>query len=693
MISISILMIITTGIIASIIIVSVQSSGSILISSQGTQNFRHFRQSIDTKRTTTGTRNTPFHHILTILYQQVPLHEFTTLQTESIPVDAVTTMFSFPKIPFHTINDQIQKFTTLQRQPPQTLPILPIGRRKQQPTPSIITIHIHSIVLVHGWMGNSKELLYLQSRLEQEAASILLPSGLDDNDDVESSSSSSSTTTTSSSTTTKSTSTSIHIPICIPYSSIINEGKTNDGIISGGQRLAYEVNLWMKQIREQIIIEHYHQHQQQQNLSNSINKDSNIKYSYKLSLSMIGNSLGGLYARYALKEIQFQYPTNTTASTNSNNDITIDPILYKAVFATTCTPHLGVGKEHLYIPNLVPSSIQTIIAKIIGPTGIDLFRIIPIFKQSKNNDSSSLLYNNSTNVVDIIQQMTFQNEFIVPLQNFHQRIAFSNTDHTDFQVPCSTAAFLISPSVSSRSSSTTSTTRLSKLHKTFEDPNYYQISKKWNVNAFTTTVDNNVKQQLPKSSIALVVESVKQSSIYQSNIPDIDSNGKGHNRDQIHSIATSNELAYQLNSIGWIKIFCDVRPYLPFISTNVIHIIVESIYNFIMYLYSLVFSIKNNPNNENSNNTITKIMSNTNFTIRENYSSKDIWDQYVAPKYNTNSKNGTAIHKYRWYVPFGHTVVIANSKNKLFSQFNQAGRPTMDHFAKIIVHEIIQTQL
>jgi len=85
----------------------------------------------------------------------------------------------------------------------------------------------------------------------------------------------------------------------IIHSATSNDGRTTDGIVRGGERLADEVNQLVQHLREQ---------QRQP----------------RISLSLIGNSLGGLYARYALSLID-----TTSLELNS--------------FITTATPHLGVG--------------------------------------------------------------------------------------------------------------------------------------------------------------------------------------------------------------------------------------------------------------------------------------------------------------------------------------------------------------
>jgi hypothetical protein len=166
------------------------------------------------------------------------------------------------------------------------------------------------------------------------------------------------------------------------HSASCNEGKTHDGITAGGRRVANEINdlvqeLWSKQ-----------------------------QSSNKIRLSLVGNSLGGLYARFALSEIQW---TDSSSKRPTNH-------LIPHHFVTTATPHLGCGFQQTYLP--LPRFIESPIAHVMKQTGKDLFRF-----------------------TSIIDDMTFSSTFTFPLSRFQQRIAYINVHGTDFQVPTPTAAF------------------------------------------------------------------------------------------------------------------------------------------------------------------------------------------------------------------------------------------------------------
>lgn len=118
-----------------------------------------------------------------------------------------------------------------------------------------------------------------------------------------------------------------------------NEGKTTDGVANGGRRLASEI---LKTVETQPSL---------------------------ISISMLGNSLGGLYARYAAALLY----TPPDSSDADNSDASSGSVcgLIPGDFVTTASPHLGV-RRFTYIP--VPDVLQGFApGLIIGRTGDDLF--------------------------------------------------------------------------------------------------------------------------------------------------------------------------------------------------------------------------------------------------------------------------------------------------------------------------------
>jgi pimeloyl-ACP methyl ester carboxylesterase len=211
---------------------------------------------------------------------------------------------------------------------------------------------VHLIVLVHGWMGSAGELGYLHQALEKRAA-IVQESHPE--------------------------------TYYLVHSAQDNDGRTSDGIAAGGSRLAIEVNRIIQDVADQVP------------------KDKRKG----ISLSFVGNSMGGLLARYALSEIPSLQPDSATSESTQ---------VESRVFCTTATPHLGVS-QHTYLP--LPRSIEYVIANVMQPTGRDLFRY------------TNVIENLATNPI-----------FVAPLQRFRKRIAYANAYQTDFQVSTATAAFL-----------------------------------------------------------------------------------------------------------------------------------------------------------------------------------------------------------------------------------------------------------
>jgi hypothetical protein len=204
---------------------------------------------------------------------------------------------------------------------------------------------VHFCFLVHGHRGLSKDLSYLQAVMqslsEQEKRKRYKQDGL------------------------------VHDIIVHP--AVCNEGKTTDGVANGGQRLVDEM---MSVIRQEM----------------------KHRKSKSVTVSIVGNSLGGIYGRYAIAKLAREQN------------------LHFNIFCTTATPHLGVSK-HTYIS--LPRSAEIGVAHAMGNTGKDLFRLN-----------------------DLMKNMATTPEYTVPLGSFRQRIAYANAYGTDFPVPAETAAFL-----------------------------------------------------------------------------------------------------------------------------------------------------------------------------------------------------------------------------------------------------------
>lgn len=149
-----------------------------------------------------------------------------------------------------------------------------------------------------------------------------------------------------------------------------NEGRTFDGLAKGGSRVAEEV-------------------------SNFVTQNPELS-----TISFIGNSLGGLYARYALKDL------------HENRSIAG---LRPAAFVTTAAPHLGV-RSALYAPVLSP------LAALLAPAG---------FVSRSARDA--------VRQTSILRDMVDE-PFLAPLRAFRARRAYAALNG-DFMVPFDSALF------------------------------------------------------------------------------------------------------------------------------------------------------------------------------------------------------------------------------------------------------------
>jgi len=430
------------------------------------------------------------------------------------------------------------------------------------PETSQLEAPLHLVVLVHGWLGNPTELSVLQQALETQALN--LRTSNNSNDD---------------------TNTSMNQqPLLLVHSATSNDGRTTDGIAAGGKRLASEINHWVAALSSQLP---------PQTLSK-----------YPVTLSLVGNSLGGLYARYALSEINWK-------EDNNNN------VLLPAVFVSTVTPHLGVAAPHTYLT--LPNPIEYGVATVLKETGRDLFR-----------------------VTTTIQQMTVEARFVQPLRRFRRRLALANAHNTDFQVPCSTAAFL------SKNSDTVSNHRR-----------------------------RNDEPLLPHAVLAVEttrMEDEEDSTCTTSQDPPGD-DGNNKNQQQL----SSDELAARLDALGWTKIFCDVRSHLPSFNPLASSSAVSS--------SSSSSSSQDNDNDDETdaekNNSKEKddSSSNNGYSNKESFTSSELWEAFA----NFLPQDG------RLHLPFGHQVLVANAKNAKYAAWTQGGRVVMQELAQTLVRDIVAT--
>lgn len=250
----------------------------------------------------------------------------------------------------------------------------------------------HFLFLLHGHRGFSKDLSYLQSVMQQVATTETRKSLRGANCMMESDEE---TKPINESSNPRSTTDKVRRSNgrqeMVVHSATCNERKTTDGVEKGGERLVEEM---LTTIREQMKLRQ---------------DDRPIK---DITISVLGNSLGGIYGRYAIAKLTQHCDEKVDGSWLLDNRYRI----YFNIFCTTATPHLGIA-GHTFLP--IPRTAEIGVAHAMGDTGRDLFRLN-----------------------DLMKKMATDPSFLGPLKRFRKRIAYANAYGTDFPVPAQTAAFL-----------------------------------------------------------------------------------------------------------------------------------------------------------------------------------------------------------------------------------------------------------
>jgi len=328
-----------------------------------------------------------------------------------------------------------------------------IDNGKSKPSNSDKTTHF--VFLVHGWLGNDLEMKYLESAIETSTKAKYDSQPLNPKQER-----------------------------LVVHRTIDNNGHTKDGIVEGATRLANEIkDFILKDTAEQL----------------NRDEDSNIHEKH-VSISFVGNSLGGLYARYAISLIPAELDTDKIIP---NTRV----VIHSNVFCTTATPHLGCA-SHTYIA--VPRIVEKFIGKLLSKTGRDLMRSDGQKKLTKEDD---LIY----------EMCTDYEQFLLPLSKFQKRIAYANAFGTDFQVPTNTAAFLSEESTYSHCP--TDPSLFGKDNDEMKNGEEYSFI----VAMFTTEQNNDILKE------------------------------NGSKERKHYSLTMSNKM----DALGWTKVFIDVRDIIP----------------------------------------------------------------------------------------------------------------------------------
>ena len=454
---------------------------------------------------------------------------------------------------------------------------------------------VHVIVLVHGILGNAMELDYLKLALEREADAQNKRSTMED---TYTTTSNDETCPSSSSSSVPSQPLSESSPTDTPflvYRAHSNVGKTLDGVAAGGTRIADEINHLVQKIHERF-------------LTHKSNSDfhNNNKEMVKVHLSFVGHSLGGLYSRHAVSKIKWK----TTSSDGVIDDKINKEGAYPKVFCTTASPHLGLHQQSS-VP--VPRFVEQTIALTLQESGKDLFRMTPL-----------------------LNQMAMEDMYVKPLQNFRSRLTYANAYGTDFQVPAVTAAFIV------------------------DDEQSVKHKRVYNDDDEDFVV---LRMQTQGSMATEALSSSSSSSLNTNDNTDVDS--KDGRRDEeeeqlIQPLSVSNSmLARHLDSMGWTKVWIDVRPLIP----------------------SLLPTSPEESRRQEQEETVRSLFSRGSTSAEkgeeaELITSKDIYQSGISQRFDITR------------FPMGHTVMVANSKSEAYATLNAAGRPIMDRLAKDLIKSI-----
>jgi hypothetical protein len=237
---------------------------------------------------------------------------------------------------------------------------------------------IHFVFIVHGHNGHSKQLSYLHDSIKSKAnenesfvnvkTSGWLMVGHNDNVNVVSRKKKirrdkrDRALSSSASSEMKNCRLDESKILLVVHNAICNEGRTNDGIIMGGERLADEI---LSVIRYEVKLN--------DDAQQPVELQHQQQGSTDVAISIIGNSLGGLYARYAITHLSeiLKVGEASNHEEGGNKHLLFDDHIriHLQVFCSIASPHLGCA-GHTYVP--IPRVAEIVVAKVLGKTGADL---------------------------------------------------------------------------------------------------------------------------------------------------------------------------------------------------------------------------------------------------------------------------------------------------------------------------------
>jgi len=543
------------------------------------------------------------------------------------------------------------------------------------------TYYHHMVVLIHGYLGSSREQEYLGEALFHQLERITNHGDDDDdddhhhhhNDDASSSSSSfvEDTTTNDDDVDNCQTTDRNHHHHRPTHKFAILNSKANmvdstDGIVKGGERLAVEITEWVRRQTDEVV-----RQQQQQ---------SEEEESIIMTLSMVGNSLGGLYGRYALTELTHIFRNDNSCSNNihknddsNNNNINNNsddrsnnesnnndnnksnpPRIIPLIFCTTSSPHLGVSREtFVELPRWTEPYVSSAFRQ---RTMDDLFRVngstvvMDMCRRRDDNydgnnsgnkdekddnnpsdDGGSSNNNNNgggggSGGGSSYRSHRSHREYLRPLGQFRKRIAVANAYNTDFLVSVSSGAFLSSES----------------------DSIHYHLDS-----------DVTVKQQQSLSlrlmkdieHVALQVVTLPEEDGDDDNaiLPTSSMTGRDKVKSDVDDHDHDDDTSHCVNALdrlGWHKIFIDTRNLLP----NFLNLPIPAL------------KPANNNNDKASRHEAY-------------YTSGELRDHF---------------QRYGTLLPVAHPLNMANSRTDWYRKLTKGGQPIVDALAELLVLDMIE---
>jgi len=363
--------------------------------------------------------------------------------------------------------------------------------------------YYHLVVLVHGYMGSDREQEYLgEALIERSKNSIqeLLPNSKSNDNNNNNGIYDSCTSHHRH-----------HEHQFVVLSSKANVGNSTDGIANGGQRLAAEIADWIQQHTAKVQL------------------NSNSNSTTIMTLSLIGNSLGGLYSRYALAELYY----NNKHQQWHNKIIPL-------VFCTTSSPHLGSSQEtFIELPRWLEPYVGTVMKQqtmddLFGSNNSTIVMDMCTRSESLNDHSSSSLSDDKNMNSNENRINNNHRDYLYPLEQFQKRIAVASAYNTDFLVSVSSAGILSSDSNS--------------VHY-HQNPDYNDTT------CFMTDTGTGTTRLMKNIDyVTLQVTTGTKSNTSTNTTKEGASNDNNHSR---------KSCVDSLDQLGWHKIFLDARKIMP----------------------------------------------------------------------------------------------------------------------------------